>query len=43
MQMAPKNFHDQTNQGICYGIRRQSLVDTNGVVPPRYRDGAGCG
>ena len=32
MQLVAQSFHDQTEQRIRNGIRRQSLIETNGVV-----------
>ena len=39
--LPPEGFDDQTNACIGYEIRHQSLVETDGVMHSKYRNGAG--
>src|SRR5450755_520055 len=41
MQWVSQGFHDQTEQCIRNGIRCQSHIKTNWLMPASYRDGAG--
>lgn len=41
MQSVPQGFYDQTDQRIRHGIRRLSLIETDRVMPARYRNRAG--
>jgi len=41
MQWVPQGFHDQTDQRIGNGVRRQSRIETNRVVPASDRNRAG--